>query len=398
MHFRNFMWILLFFVFAFSGCKTEQLLSDEFDPSVLNGPLGIVIVPGEDIALVTNSNFRLGYETGSLSVIDLITEEIISDATERLPNFSGQVILDATNERVLVPNRLNDSLFVLDYTIPGEGVLPIGFSEPDLANAMLGTTNEIEVEKDPFAALIVEPAGIDSRLYIANIKSGDVSTLNPDDLSVNEIDNGDNESNAIRLLTLSSLSIDAEDYSDGAGPNRMALSTDERFVFLSSSLSNWIFILDSFDDKVEGAIDLTKYAYPFIGTRGLAKSTDDKLFIAHRGLGGVIVLDVSLIADNGINNETIEENYITFIPTGDGPEGLAFDSGETKLYVCNQEGSSVTVIDLASLSVIDEIFTQRGPTEIAVHPTNDKIYVTNFLSNSISVIDTTTDTVTGVIK
>ena len=132
--------------------------------------------------------------------------------------------------------------------------------------------------------------------------------------------------------------------------------------------------------------------------RGIKITSDDRLFVAHRGLGGIIVLDVSGVRDNGINNEIIKGNYITFIPTGKDPEGIAFDSAESKLYVCNEGESSLTVIDASNYSILKMIDVERGPTEIAVHPTNDMIYVTNFFSNSVSVVDTTTDTVTGVIK
>lgn len=378
------------------SCKTEKLLSQEFDPALLNGPIGIATIPGTDMAFVANSNYKLDYETGSLSVVDLSAGEILSEVTVKIPNFAGQILVDAAMSRVLVPNRYDDSLSVFNYTIPGsEG--PIDLTKPELANGISGAMNQIEMEEDPFGIILAQPSGVTDRIYVTNVTSGDVTTLLADDLSIVKADNKDEDSVGIPLLALPSIGVTDEIRTDGIGANRMVSSLDKRLVFVTSSRSNYIFIIDTYDNKVEGVLDMGKYS-SIPGMRGLAIDPTGLLFVAHRGMEGVIVLDVAQIEDNGIDNEIIEEVYIGFIPTGKGPEGIALDNARSKLYVCNEQESKVSVIDLGSLSVSAEIYTERGPTEIAVHPTNGKAYITNFISDSISVIDTATDTNEGVIK
>jgi YVTN family beta-propeller protein len=385
-------------LFVFSGCKTEKILSEDFDPAVFNGPIGISIIPGADLALVTNSNFRLDYISGALTVIDLTQDKIIPGSTIALPDFSGDVAVDISLNKIFIPNRVHNSLIVYDYKIPGDGGLPISFTAPTLPSSISGLPNEILMDENPFGIIITHPPATDPKIFVSSIKEGSVNVVNISDFSVIDENPKDNEKIGIPLQSI--FSIDKKNTNDGVGANRFALSNDSRLAFLTSSRSNYIFVIDLVDNKVEGVIDLTKYASKIAGARGILVAPDDRLYIAHRGLGGVIVLDVSNVKDNGLNNEFIEDKFISFIPTGAGPEGIAFDQTGSKLYVCNEEESTVSVINLASLSVSSTIYLERSPTEIAVNvnPSFPKAYITNFLSNSVSVIDTNTDLLTGVIK
>jgi len=373
-------------------------LTEEFDASKLNGPIGISIIPGTYLALVTNSNYRLDYSTGALSVIDLNQNKIVSDLTFKLPNFSGEIALDVSRGKIVIPNRLNNSLLVLNYAMPGENGLPMVFSEPELSNSIAGYKNQIKMQDNPFGVVIAEPSGHTPKIYVTNIKSGDVNVLNAEDLSIIDADLLNNKSNGIPLKTMASLG--GSDKNDGIGANRLALSSDERLVYVTSSLSNYIFIIDTFDDKIEGFIDASRYSST-AGMRGIVLDSSGKqLYVAHRGLGGVLVFDVSKVKDNGIDGELIDAPLIKFIPTGAGPEGITLKENvlEKKLYVCNEDESSLSVINLENLTLIKNLYTERAPTEMAIHPVTGIGYVTNFLSGSLSIIDTASDTVTGVIK
>jgi YVTN family beta-propeller protein len=392
----NFIYLLFVMFFVFSGCKTEKILSEKFDPAVFNGPIGISIIPGADLALVTNSNFRLEYISGSLTAIDLTQDKIIPESTVALPDFSGDVAVDISLNKIFIPNRVHNSLIVYDYKIPGDGGLPISFTAPSLPNSISGLPNEMLMDENPFGIIIANPPAADPKIFVSSIKEGSVNVINALDLLVVDENPEDDEKIGIPLQSI--VSIDERNVNDGVGANRFALSNDSRLAFLTSSRSNYIFVIDLADNKVEGVIDLAKYASKIAGARGILVAPDDRLYVAHRGLGGVIVLDVSDVKDNGLNNEFIEDKFISFIPTGAGPEGIAFDQTGSKLYVCNEEESTVSVIDLASLSVSSTIYLERSPTEIAVNPSSAKAYITNFLSNSVSVIDTNTDLLTGVIK
>lgn len=78
---------------------------------------------------------------------------------------------------------------------------------------------------------------------------------------------------------------------------------------------------------------------------------------------------------------------ITYVPVGASPFGIAINEQTNKIYVSNQQGSSVTVIDGATDSTTT-IAVPGNPAQIAVDAYRNKIYVLCYLK--ITVIDGTT--------
>ena len=87
---------------------------------------------------------------------------------------------------------------------------------------------------------------------------------------------------------------------------------------------------------------------------------------------------------------------------GDGPVGIAYDPLHQRMYVANQAGSTVSVINTITNTVIDTdpntpginpIPVGDGPTFLAYDPVHQRIYVTNQIDSTVSVIDTITNTV-----
>jgi len=74
------------------------------------------------------------------------------------------------------------------------------------------------------------------------------------------------------------------------------------------------------------------------------------------------------------------------IPVGSQPFGVA--ASGTLLYVANNGGSTVSVIDSATNTVTGSISVGSGPGEIAADPAAGRAYVANFNSNTVSVVDT----------
>ncbi len=66
-------------------------------------------------------------------------------------------------------------------------------------------------------------------------------------------------------------------------------------------------------------------------------------------------------------------------------------------YIANNNGASVSVIDLVSNTVTATIPVGSGPAGAAVHPDGTRVYVANSLSNTLSVIDVFTQTVMATI-
>jgi len=74
------------------------------------------------------------------------------------------------------------------------------------------------------------------------------------------------------------------------------------------------------------------------------------------------------------------------IPAGGGPDGVAVDPGTRTVYVTNELGGTVSVIDGATSTVTATIPMGSYPDAVAVDPGTHTAYVTNYSSNMVSVI------------
>jgi YVTN family beta-propeller protein/autotransporter-associated beta strand protein len=87
------------------------------------------------------------------------------------------------------------------------------------------------------------------------------------------------------------------------------------------------------------------------------------------------------------------------IPVGAGPFGIAVTPNGSAVYVANNVGNSVSVIDTATKTVIATITAGIGtnPQGLAITPNGQFLYVANFASNTVSKISTASNTVVAVI-
>ncbi len=92
-----------------------------------------------------------------------------------------------------------------------------------------------------------------------------------------------------------------------------------------------------------------------------------------------------------INNTLLKGN----VPYGNGiaPCALAYDSANGYIYVANGGSNTVSVINGATNTVIDNITVGNRPYAIAYDPANGYVYVANRGSNTVSVINGATNTV-----
>jgi YVTN family beta-propeller protein len=89
------------------------------------------------------------------------------------------------------------------------------------------------------------------------------------------------------------------------------------------------------------------------------------------------------------------DKVVATVRTGSFCQALAVNPKTNKIYVANNFGHSVTVID----GVTHEATTIRvgqGPRAIVVNPVTNKIYTANYGSKDASVIDGATNAVTSV--
>jgi len=81
---------------------------------------------------------------------------------------------------------------------------------------------------------------------------------------------------------------------------------------------------------------------------------------------------------------------VTTVPVGSGPSGVAVNPSPSidRVYVANGFGSSVTVLNGNSSSVVATIPLAGGyPFAVAFNPNTNRVYVTNTGPNTLVVID-----------
>jgi YVTN family beta-propeller protein len=81
-------------------------------------------------------------------------------------------------------------------------------------------------------------------------------------------------------------------------------------------------------------------------------------------------------------------SVVDHIPTGASPEMFELSADDSKLYVSNEEGSSVQEINLSDKIISREFPTGAEPEGIAVTPDEKTVYVTSEASDLVHVIDT----------
>lgn len=110
-------------------------------------------------------------------------------------------------------------------------------------------------------------------------------------------------------------------------------------------------------------------------------------YVANAVSDSISVIDM---ASNTVIGPSIVLNQSSF------PETLAINPTGTRIYVANNGRASVSVIDTTTNTLLgNEIAVGNLPAGIALNSTGSRIYVVNQSSNDVSVIDAKTNTVIG---
>ena len=90
--------------------------------------------------------------------------------------------------------------------------------------------------------------------------------------------------------------------------------------------------------------------------------------------------------------------FVTTIPVGNRPRGVAVNTAGTRVYVTNHASNTVSVIDGISNTIIGSpIPVGTSPDGVVVSPDNTTVYVANSGSSTISVINALNNTVVHTI-
>jgi YVTN family beta-propeller protein len=85
------------------------------------------------------------------------------------------------------------------------------------------------------------------------------------------------------------------------------------------------------------------------------------------------------------------------VAVGGEPNSVAVHPNNTTAYVANSLDGTVSVVNLATLSVTQTIPVGAEPLGVALSPNGTRLYVANSASNNVQVIDTSTNAVVATI-
>ncbi len=193
------------------------------------------------------------------------------------------------------------------------------------------------------------------------------------------VSNADKTVNAVAILDaataseMSSIKVDK-------GPFALAVSPDGRYL-----------LVPSHDTGILDVIDLSKRAVikrlPVpANPHWVTFSRDGKrAYIANHESNVVTVLDVA------------SQRIIKTIPVGNSPHSVAVSPNGSQVAVVCYVSNNVYLINAATLGVTTSIAVGAGPRDVVYSPDGRLLYIANEGGNSLSVVDTKTRRSLGVV-
>ncbi|HEV8638763.1 MAG TPA: DUF4082 domain-containing protein [Chloroflexota bacterium] len=113
--------------------------------------------------------------------------------------------------------------------------------------------------------------------------------------------------------------------------------------------------------------------------------TTGRVYVANEAGNSLSVIDEST------------NRVVATVPIGALPRGVAVNPGTDRVYATNYNSGSVSVLDGATNTVVATVPVGVGPRAVGVNPTTGRVYVANAGSDSVSVIDASTDRIVATV-
>jgi YVTN family beta-propeller protein len=280
----------------------------------------------------------------------------------------------------LIANQSDDSVSVIDTA----------------RDVLVGVP--IKVGKEPFG-VVITPEG--TRALVNNLGDGTVS-----------------------VIDIATRTVVGEPIRVRSQPYEIAITPDGRKAYVPSAAEGFVSVID-----VAAARVVREIAIPDSGLRQLAILPNGlKAYVFDLGTGVLRVIDVAtdtvrsttirpgvagagrmlisrdgkLAYISGVGSDTVavlDTATDTLVgapfPVGAFPIDVTITPDGTRLYAADGTANTVSVIDLASRTIIATVPVGDRPLGIAITPDGAEVYVTNTWGNSVTVISTKTNQVIG---
>lgn len=353
----------------------------------LSNPLTVTVNAAAQRAYVVNANDTGLYTSGSLHILDLSTITTPTRvASQPIDSLGGQIVLDTTNNRVVIPNRLSEgdtdtADHVVEVNISEGGATFLSVASADANGNPFGairepTTNRLLVPSregtlevfDLGAVPLSRVAQVDllrtlsdgSDLAIADAVEILLTTANTQAVVTRA-------SGGLFVLNVSELTtsgVNPVDYfiSDLESPR--GLATDGTFVYVVDTLDNdgttenYLRILNLSGLAVDASNTTTTVqtiSANSLQAAALTVGTDPQQVVVSVGLARAYVTNMG--ANTVSVFDTAARTKVADISVGESPFGMALyqqvaGGADTHLLVCNRQANTVSIIDLATNAVI----------------------------------------------
>lgn len=380
----------------------------DLSPATFAGVVNIAVTADGTRAYTANNG-----SPGGVSVIDLITNEVVALVIDNAGTFNQPFGITISGNYAYVTNQLNNSVSIIDI-LPtsityNQVVASVAVGAWPESIAISGTTAYVvnaNLQNNGGGSVsildISDPLNIPAPTLVT-----DASTTfnNPYGIAISG--NYAYVTNSYNNQLGGSVSI--VDISTPLSANVVGIVTDTNNTFNSPNgivitgttayVSNYngnsvsiINITTPLSATVSGTADNSNLSSPY----SIAITDDgNKVYIPNIGNNTVSILDT--------DSSSASFNDITGVVINFGfnqPQAMAITADGTTGYVLNYVGF-INVVDIATNTVtgivtdVDSTFNQ--PTAMAITPDGTKGYVANDAGSSVSIVDIATNAVTGLV-
>jgi YVTN family beta-propeller protein len=161
------------------------------------------------------------------------------------------------------------------------------------------------------------------------------------------------------------------------------------YIYVASFGAHEVNVIDSASGQRIGSVDVGGNAHH------IAVSPDERyVLIAVGDANSVAILDTASVPHAFHESRS---PLIAQIPVGKGPSFAVFTPDSRKAYVTNMNDNTISVLDMATMTISTTISVGQMPDHTAITQDGRFVYVTQGQSNDVAVIDTATDQVIATI-
>ncbi len=275
---------------------------------------------------------------------------------------------------------------VFGITLAGDKIGDLCDANPTLVDD--ATEVGVETYSDPICVTGTGVTDADGDGWCADGANATVTTgSQPNGLAVNPLTNRVYVANGLAdTLSVVDGGTDTEvaEFAIGNGPTDVAVNTRTNRVYVVNFLDGNLKVVDGSDNSIDATIGIS-------AARSVAVDEElNRIYVTSQGTDKVAVVDGSSNAE--IDTDSNSGNGITRISVGASPNGIAVNPVTHRVYVANQTGGTLSIIDGENFSLVATPTLGTNPTGVGVQGQLNRIYVSNLSNNNVSVVDGYTNT------